>query len=127
MGKSGVNRSVRPSGSAFLTKSIDARAAAPGLFSTITVEANGTCSRSAISRAMMSVPPPAGNPTTMRSGRPIAWARTPRAAAPASGATSIEASRRRRVGMVLLRLEARLLHDLLGDHPLLPDLGCELL
>src|SRR5215471_19113457 len=134
MGKSGVNSSVPPSGSAFLTKSTEARAAAPGLFSTITDEANGTRMRSASTRAMMSVPPPAGKPTTRRSRRFVSWAKAQ--VPPAKTAVErICASKRRRVCMVrlpsclpnLLRLEAGVFHHLLGDHPILPDLGREFL
>src|SRR4051812_38325523 len=83
-------------------------------------------------RAMTSVPPPAGNPTTRWSGRlaPCAQAHGP--AARTAGAASRWASAWRRVDMarpscVLLRLQAGLLDHLLGDRALLPDRRRELL
>src|SRR5579883_3659012 len=114
-------------------------------------EANGTCMRSARMRAMMSVPPPAGNPTMRRSVR-LDWAKT-RVAAMEAAAASSSVSKRRRGSMrsprhdhggcapsppegtprgrsagtalTLLRLEPSVFHHLLRDHPLLVDLGGE--
>ena len=58
-----------PSGAALATASVPITPPAPARFSTTTVWPSAGCSFSAITRAMMSVVPPGGNGTTIRTGR----------------------------------------------------------
>ena len=59
---------VVPSGALFFSASAAKRPPAPGLLSTMTVRPSGPCNLSAISRATVSVEPPGGKPTRMRTG-----------------------------------------------------------
>ena len=59
---------IVPSGAALATMSVPILPLAPGLFSITTLCFDFTCSRSAISRMMMSGVAPAANGTTIRTG-----------------------------------------------------------
>ena len=69
IGKSGVNSKVVPSGALLLTWSTAKRAPAPGLFSTNSPAGYADWMRLESARAATSLPPPAGNPTTIRAIR----------------------------------------------------------
>jgi hypothetical protein len=64
-----VKSSVCPSGALFATMSLAMLVVAPGRFSTTNGWPRYSESRGASTRAMMSVPPPGGKPTTTRTAR----------------------------------------------------------
>ena len=100
-----VRNSVLPSGAAPLSATAAIWPPAPGRFSTTTGRLSSVVSSAARLRAMVSMLPPAGNPTRIFSG--ASWADAVAASGPRAAAAST-------TGRVRIRVRRFMLLDLLG-------------